>query len=251
MQPQAEPLGEEGHACEQDGHAEQAGEYFRQYLAAAPQGGRAEAAAARIGGRTIAQSSFKPQAPAQPKMTAGVLWAQAQEALEAGDREAAYEQALRALDLAREGGDPAQAGEILRRALEVFGDRAAVQLEAGEYCMGQGRPREAQAALLKAQALDPDNPMVLLDLARASAALEEYDTAVVSLRQLVQLEPGNPDALWELAQTYGDKLGMAGKGIAAYRDFEQRFPSDPRAGDVNAKVQALEAAAAALPPPAP
>ena len=235
----------------QDGHAEQAGEYFRQYLAAAPQGGRAEAAAARIGGRTIAQSSFKPQAPAQPKMTAGVLWAQAQEALEAGDREAAYEQALRALDLAREGGDPAQAGEILRRALEVFGDRAAVQLEAGEYCMGQGRPREAQAALLKAQALDPDNPMVLLDLARASAALEEYDTAVVSLRQLVQLEPGNPDALWELAQTYGDKLGMAGKGIAAYRDFEQRFPSDPRAGDVNAKVQALEAAAAALPPPAP
>ena len=235
----------------QDGHAEQAGEYFRQYLAAAPQGGRAEAAAARIGGRTIAQSSFKPQAPAQPKMTAGVLWAQAQEALEAGDREAAYEQALRALDLAREGGDPAQAGEILRRALEVFGDRAAVQLEAGEYSMGQGRPREAQAALLKAQALDPDNPMVLLDLARASAALEEYDTAVVSLRQLVQLEPGNPDALWELAQTYGDKLGMAGKGIAAYRDFEQRFPSDPRAGDVNAKVQALEAAAAALPPPAP
>jgi tetratricopeptide (TPR) repeat protein len=234
-----------------EGHGEQAREYFRQYLAVAPQGLRAEAAAARVGGRTISQTSFQAQAPAQPKITAGILWAQAQEALEAGDREAAYTQALRAIDLARQGGEPAQAGEILRRALEVFGDRAQIQLEAGEHWMAQQQPRAAQAALLKAQALEPDNPMVLLDLARASSALEEYDTAVVSLRRLAQLEPGNPDALWELAQTYGDKLGMAGKGIAAYRDFEQRFPSDARAGEVAGKIRALEEAAAGLPPPSP
>ena len=93
--------------------------------------------------------------------------------------------------------------------------------------------------------------MVLLDLARASAALEEYDTAVISLRKLVQLEPGNADAQWELAETYGDKLGMTGKGAAAYRDFEQRFPADTRAAEVAARVKALEAAAAALPPAAP
>ncbi len=234
-----------------EGHGEQAREYFRQYLAVAPQGLRAEAAAARVGGRTISQTSFQAQAPAQPKITAGILWAQAQEALEAGDREAAYTQALRAIDQARQGGEPAQAGEILRRALEVFGDRAQIQLEAGEHWMAQQQPRAAQAALLKAQALEPDNPMVLLDLARASSALEEYDTAVVSLRRLAQLEPGNPDALWELAQTYGDKLGMAGKGIAAYRDFEQRFPSDARAGEVAGKIRALEEAAAGLPPPSP
>ena len=71
-------------------------------------------------------------------MTAGVLWTQAQEALDAGDPEAAYLQALRALELAREGGDPAQAGEILRRALEVFGDRAAIQLEAGRILDEEG-----------------------------------------------------------------------------------------------------------------
>jgi len=233
------------------GHEEQAREYFRQYLAAAPQGGRAEAASRRIGGQAIEQTSFQAQAPAQPKMTAGVWWTQAQEALEAGDREAAYTQALRALELSREGGDPAQAGEILRRALEVFGDRAAVQLEAGEHWMRQNQPREAQAALMKAQALDPENPMVLLNLARASSALEEYDTTVVSLRKLVQLEAGNADALWELAGTYGEKLGMTGKGTATYRDFERRFPSDPRSAEVAARVKALEEAAAALPPPAP
>ena len=233
------------------GHDEQAREHFRQYLAAAPQGERAGAAAARIGGQVVEQTSFRAQAPAQPKMTAGVLWTQAQEALDAGDKEAAYLQAMRALEQAREGGDPGQAGEILRRALDVFGERAAVQLEAGEYWMGQARPREAQAALLKAQALDPDNPMVLLELARASSALEEYDTAVVSLRKLTQLEPGNADALWTLAETYGDKLGMAGRGTAAYRDFEQRFPSDSRAADVAARVKALDEAAAAMPPLVP
>ena len=234
-----------------EGHGEQAREYFRQYLAAAPQGARAAAAAARVGGQAIEQTSFRAQESTQPKMTAGVLWTQAQEALDAGDKDAAYLQALRALEQAREGGDPEQAGEILRRALEVFGDRAAVQLAAGEHWMGQNQPREAQAALLKAQALDPENPMVLLELARASTALEEYDTAVVSLRKLVQLEPGNPDALWTLAETYGDKLGMTGRGTAAYRDFEQRFPSDSRAGEVAARVKALDEAAAAMPPLSP
>lgn len=232
-----------------DGHGEQAREFFRQYLAVAPQGERAAAAAARVGGQAIEQSSFRPAAFTQPKMTAGVLWSQAMETLKAGDKEGAYLQALRAVEFAREGGDAAQTGEILRRALEVFGDRAAVQLMAGEHELGQGRFRAAQAALLKAQAIDSENPMVLLNLARASAALEEYDTAVLSLRKLTQLEPGNADALWELAATYGDKLGMTGKGSAAYRDFEQRFPSDSRMAEVVARVKALEAAAVPLPEP--
>jgi len=234
-----------------EGHGQQAGEYFRQYLKVAPTGARAAAASDRIGGKVVEQTSFRPQAPTQPKTTAGVLWAQAREALDAGDKEAAYAQVLRALELARAGGDSAQAGEILKRALEVFGDRAPVQLEAGEHWLRQNRPQEAQAALMQAQALDPENPMVLLDLARASAALAEYDVAVISLRKLVQLEPGNADALWELAETYGDKLGMTGKGTAAYRDFERLFPSDPRAAQVAARVKALDEAAAALPPLAP
>ena len=63
----------------------------------------------------------------------------------------------------------------------------------------------------------------------------------------MQIEPGNADALWTLAETYGDKLGMTGKGAAAYRDFERLFPSDSRAAEVAARVKALEEAATALP----
>ena len=137
-----------------------------------------------------------------------------------------------------------QTGEILKRALEVFGDRAMVQLEAGEYQLRLNHPAEAQAAMLKAQALEPDNPMVLFVLARTSLAAEEYDTAVISLRKLVQLEPGNADALWTLADVYGDKLGMISKGTAVFRDFERLFPSDPRVGEISARIKALEEAAA-------
>ena len=230
-----------------EGHGEQAREYFRQYLDLAPRGERAAAAAARIGGQTIDQASFGPPAPTQPKMTAGVLWTQAQEALRAGDAEAAYLQALRAIAMAREGGDAAQAGEILRRALDVFPDRAALQLEAGEHWVEQGDFRAAHEALLKAQALEPNNPMVLFELARAASGLQEYDTAVISLRKLVQLEPGNADALWTLAEIYGDKLGMTGRGISLFREFERQFPSDSRAAEVGARVQGLEEASAALP----
>ena len=229
--------------AQMEGHGEQSREYFRNYLAVAPQGARATAAAARVGGQTIEQTSFTPPASEQPKMTAGRLWAEAQGLLRSGDREAAYGKALQAVELAREGGDPAQGGEILRRAVEAFGDRAAIQLAMGEYWLSQGEPQQAYDALIKAQALEPNNPMVLLELARAATDLEEYDTTVIALRRLVELEPGNPDALWRLAETYGDKLGMISKGSAAYRDFERLFASDPRAGEVSARIRAWEEAA--------
>ncbi|MDR0994389.1 MAG: tetratricopeptide repeat protein [Verrucomicrobiota bacterium] len=227
-----------------EGNPAQAMEYFRQYLAVAPNGERAEAAAARIGGATIEQTSFSAQVPARPKADVGILWGAVQSALQQGDQEAAYMNALRALELAREGGNAQQRGEILSRVMDVFGDRAAVQLEAGDHWMAQGNPKAAQAALMHAQALEPQNPMVLLRLARASAALEEYDTAVISLRQLARLEPGNADALWELAETYGERLGMTSRGISAYRDFEKRFPADPRAAEIPARVRTLEEMAA-------
>ena len=35
-------------------------------------------------------------------------------------------------------------------------------------------------------------------------ALEEYDTAVISLRKLVELEPGYADGKWVVSETFGD-----------------------------------------------
>lgn len=224
-----------------DGLTDQAAEYFRQYLAVAPNGPRAAAAAARLGGETPPQTSFQAPAPADPGRQVGLQWRQAQAALAKGDREGAALCALRALEAARAGGNASQRGEIVARALDAFGDSVGVLLEAGEYHLEAGRADEALRILSRAQTLEPDNPLVLLDLSRAAAALDECDTAVLSLRRLVELEPDNSDARWELAALYGDKLGMTAKGIAAYREFERRFPSDPRASQVAARIAALEA----------
>lgn len=231
---------------EADGLTEEAEEYFRQYLAVAPQGIRVASASERLSGGTPASTAFRAHAPSGPDQQVGIQWAQALSALEKGDTETAYTCILRALEAARNGGNLPQRAEIITRALESFGDRSAIQLEAGEYYLDCDNPRAALEALTRAQALDPENPLVLLKLARAAAAVEEFDTAVLSLRHLVKLEPANADAQWELAALYGDKLGMTSKGIAAYLEFETRFPSDPRAADVAARVKSLEAEAAAF-----
>ena len=97
------------------------------------------------------------------------------------------------------------------------------------------------------QKLEPQNSTALESLARVATAREEYDTAVMALRQLLAAEPKNANALWALADLYGDKLGMTGKGMATYREFERECSTDPRA-QVEEKIRSLEAAEAELPP---
>ena len=126
---------------------------------------------------------------------------------------------------------------------------AAHYLKVGRTWLEQGRPADAREALMKAQAQEPENPRVLFELARASVLLEQYDAGVVSLRALLKIEPGNADALWMLAEIFGDKLEMMSRGVALYREFERRFPADPRALEVAGRVKALQEASVALPTP--
>lgn len=244
------------HAMAQ-GHGEQAAEYFRRYLEAAPDGPRAEAANQRLGGATIAQASFgqaagaaapggAPAAP--PPENATDVWKAAAARKSVGDTAGAAELAARAVELAAEGASPDGGAEIVRRALAEYANAAGVQLAAGTFWEGRRNLDGAQAAYQRAQAIEPQNTTALAALARVAAEREEYDTAVMALRQLLAADPRNADALWTLADLYGDKLGMTGKGIAAYRDFERECSTDPRVRDVEARIQALAEAEAALPP---
>lgn len=221
------------------GDPEKAKEYFRQYLAADPKGERAEAAAGRLEGRAVEQTSFREGEETGPDRKVGLEWAAAQQARNRGDTEEAVEHVLRAMATAREGGkrNP-QRADIVKRATSMFGDRAAVQVEAGEYYLETDDPAAALAAFTKAQAADPKNPLVLLGLSRAATAMEEFDTAVLSLRKLIELEPKNTDARWALAELYGE-LGMWTKGEAAFREFAAEFPTDPRAGEVARRIEKL------------
>ena len=221
------------------GDSEKAKDYFRQYLAAEPKGVKAEAAAGRLEGRSVEQTSFRGGEETGPDRKVGLEWAAAQQARNRGDMEEAVEHVLRAMATAREGGkrNP-QRAEIVKRATSMFGDRAAVQVEAGEYYLETGDTAAALAAFTKAQAADPKNPLVLLGLSRAARATEEYDTAVLSLRKLIELEPRNADAKWALAELYGE-LGMWSKGEAEFRAFTSEFPTDPRTAEAPRRLEKL------------
>lgn len=223
-----------------DGGAERAGEYFRRYLEADAGGARADAAQRRLGGEAVEQSSFAAGPGDGSAKSAGEAAGWWRKAVEERSESAA----VRALEVALETHD-AQGGEIARRAAEGFPNSAEVQLAAGEWWEGAGESAKAMGAYKRAQALDPENAEALRALARAAGAAGEDDVAGMALMRLVKLEPGNADALWGLAETFGDKLGMTGKGATAYKAFEKRFPADPRAEEVRARVAALEAAAAA------
>lgn len=219
---------------------------YRTLHAEAP---RAAAAARRLEGESIPQTSFATNAPLAKPRTAARAWAAVAPAMERGDREAALASALSALSLAR-GGDNAQSEELVRRALATFPDTPAVLLEAGLYFASRGDPAslaQARDALLRAQTLAPNDSMVLFELSQVATALGEYDVAVLTLKRLSQLEPGNPDALWALAETYADKLGMTARAVAVFTDFANRFATDARAASVPGRILALNEDAANMP----
>jgi len=223
--------------------------YLARYRSLHADAPRADAAARRLAGEAIPQTSFASNAPPAKPRSAAKLWASVAPALERGDRDAALSSALSAISLAR-GGDDAQTGELVRRALDLFPDTPSVLLEAGMYHASRGDPASlarARDALLRAQGIDPNDSMVLFELSKVATALGEYDVAVLTLKRLSQLEPGNPDALWALAETYAEKLGMTSRAIAVYTDFAERFATDARAASVPGRVLALNEEAANLP----
>jgi len=222
-----------------EGQGEQAAVYFRRYLDAAPEGERAAAAKERLGGASIPQTGFGGGAGSGGGADAQELWKRA-------EAEKSPSLAARALEAAQASGDP-MAGEIAKRTFAGFPKAAEAQLAAGAYWEAEGNRSGAALAYRRAQALEPENPQALKALARVAMDAGEHDTAVMALKRLVTVEPGNADALWELADLYGDKLGMTGKGVAAYREFERAFPADPRASEVAARIRALEEAAEPLP----
>ena len=247
------------------GNGEEASQYFRRYLETEPEGERAQVAADRLGGAVVEQSSFgqasgkgsvaggkgQPAAAASRQAnaeTSEAVWKQSAERKSAGDSAGAAELAARAVELAADEGESEAALAVVRRALAEYAGMAGVQVAAGAFWEKRGNVAGAEEAYKKAQALEPGNSTALAALARVAAGREEYDLAVMALKQLLAAEPKNADALWALADLYGDKLGMTGKGIATYREFERVCSTDPRVREVEAKVKALADAEAVLPP---
>jgi tetratricopeptide (TPR) repeat protein len=235
------------HASE--GRTEEAEAYFKRYLEAAPEGERAGAAKDRLEGGRVPpplagdEEGHMMEVEPVPPGNAAELWRKAEE-------EGSADGAVRALEAAAESGDPA-GEEIAKAAVAAFGKSAEVQLAAGAWWERAGNRSAAAGAYRRAQALEPENADVLRGLGRVAVAGEEWDVAASAYKRLAQAEPGNADAWWQLAEIYGVKLGMTGRGVAIYREFGKRFASDPRAAEVEGRIEALKAAEEPLPEEGP
>lgn len=77
---------------------------------------------------------------------------------------------------------------------------------------------------------EPDStPLIAEPEATQAINREDYEKALVRLKQNVREEPGNASALWALAVTYDKGLGQSDKASSTYRLFAETFPSDLRA----------------------
>ncbi|HSM35302.1 MAG TPA: tetratricopeptide repeat protein [Longimicrobiales bacterium] len=95
---------------------------------------------------------------------------------------------------------PAEAAEVLERALEVAEEgRAAIALDAGQACLASGRGAEAERLFRVALSLEPDSPAGLTGLGRALASLGHDDAAGDALSAALVALPTYADAALSLA----------------------------------------------------
>ncbi len=150
-------------------------------------------------------------------------------------------------DLAVEAGRPDPKDLI---GLHADNQRATEMISAG-------RLDEAEELCLKILASHPDFAEARMSLARVAIAREEWEEAVRRLRAVLELEPGQYQALYELGVAL-TKLGRLEEAVEAFRKAVPRDPEPPtarinlaralkNAGHLDGAVRELEAAVEARP----
>lgn len=84
---------------------------------------------------------------------------------------------------------------------------------------GPSAPRPSQARELVEQArlaINNDRPL---------------EKVLSLLKRAVEADPGDPEAQWQLARVY-DRHGLQTRAMQHYQRFRERFPDDPRVGDI-------------------
>lgn len=142
--------------------------------------------------------------------------------------QAALNLCLEAAGKAERAGDAALQEKALRESVKLCFDQPRAHCALGRFLYDHGQYAAALKAFKQAIVLDPKFTLAQLDLADAAIKTGEVDSALVAIRQAIQIEPNNPDALWMLAELYDRELQNKDKAAQTYRQFADRFPGDPR-----------------------
>lgn len=111
---------------------------------------------------------------------------------------------------------------------------------------------QSRAPVIPPTAPATDAPAAARLLAQAQAAVASgaQDEALVLLGQARALDPDNADVVWTLAAVYDVHLGQPSKADTVLREFESRWPTDPRATSARRRLAMLAAPSPTPPSPA-
>lgn len=234
--------------------------YFKRLLSAAPKGpaadyarqvlDRRDASAAPAPAPPVAPVPPPPpvtSAPVAPSPSPGSLddlIRQASQRADKGDMAGALRMLL---DEAGQAGRERRVGDqekLLRTAATVCFDEPGAHAALGQWLADQGRADAALRSYKQAVVLDRSYLPGHLGMARAALQTGEYDAAVVGFNSAIKIDPKHADAQWELAQLLDQQLKLQEKAALAYRDFEKKFPKDPRSLQAAERARALTPAVA-------
>lgn len=68
---------------------------------------------------------------------------------------------------------------------------------------------------------------------------KNYDAAIRRYQEALEYQPNRIEAFAALGRAY-EKKGDPQKAIAVYRDFLEKFPSSPKAGEFRSRIATLE-----------
>ncbi len=179
-----------------------------------------------------------PPSRGAPPSTAEIIQ-QATARSERGDATGALDQLLQAASDAGRAGRVADQEALLRSATQVAFGEARGYTALGDFLMERQDAASALRAYKQAVALDGQSDAAQFSMARAALKAGEVDAALIGLNAAVRLNPHDPNAQWELARVLDAQVQAPERAISAYRDFEKRFPSDPRARQIPDRIKKL------------
>jgi tetratricopeptide (TPR) repeat protein len=108
--------------------------------------------------------------------------------------------------------------------LSVDSGHAQALAYLGDIEMKWNHPEEALALLGKATKLQNDVRIAYLDMGTILAQQKRYDEALAALRRAVKLDPGRPDAHYQLAHVYQDMGNReeSQKELAKVRELHEK-----------------------------
>jgi predicted Zn-dependent protease len=126
---------------------------------------------------------------------------------------------------------PGEAMELLSQAWELDPQNAAAAINLGGAYILQGKHERAIPALEAAARLEPDNPMIWMNLAAAYlgklpfATQERQDRAIAAFERAVALNPRTPHVHYNLGLIYLER-DDPGRAAAYFRDALDTDPTD-------------------------